>query len=172
MVLMAIIGELGSGKTLSLTYMAFRNWLKGKEIFSNYRLNFPHVRVKSIKQIDKMREGFFAGDELWLWLDSRASRKKVNIVVSSILAKSRKRGIHIAYTTQSFRQIDIRIRNITDFFGIPKLSPDEKYCTFHMVSNPGYERIRSFRFPTHPFFNLYDTSEEIDPDLEIGEEED
>ena len=65
MVLMGIVGSLGSGKTLALTYLAWRNWhLKGRRIFSNYNLyGFPFTKVDAIPSIERMQNGFFAGDE-------------------------------------------------------------------------------------------------------------
>jgi len=66
MVLMAITGNLGSGKTLSLTYLAYRNLLKGMKIYSNYHLKMPYTHVGTVKQLDRMTQGFFAGDESWL----------------------------------------------------------------------------------------------------------
>jgi hypothetical protein len=70
-VLFCIVGELGCGKTLALTYLAWNNWSKrGKRIFSNYNLyGFPFTKINSIPDLDLMKEGFFAGDELWLWVD-------------------------------------------------------------------------------------------------------
>lgn len=55
--------SLGSGKTLSLTYLAYRNLVKGLKIYSNYHLGFPFEYVSNVKQLNKMQEGFFAGDE-------------------------------------------------------------------------------------------------------------
>lgn len=161
MVLMAICGELGAGKTLSLTYLAFRNYCKGRKIFSNYTLAFEHERIEKIEDIENIRNGFFAGDELWLWLDARSSLKEKNRVISSILLKSRKRDVHIAYTTQSFKQIDKRIRNITDFIAIPMLSPDEKWCKLIVMTNPNMSLVKMYKFRTEPYFSLYDTTEEI-----------
>lgn len=71
MVLMCIVGELGSGKTLTLTYLAWKNFYKkGRDVYSNYNLyDIPHTKVQSLNDLEKMRDGFFAGDELWLWLD-------------------------------------------------------------------------------------------------------
>jgi len=92
---MCIVGELGAGKTLTLSYLAWKNhFIKGRDIFSNYSLyGMPHTRIRSLADLEKMRDGFFAGDELWLWLDSRTSSKQMNKVTSDILLKSRKRGL-------------------------------------------------------------------------------
>jgi len=163
MVLMAFVGELGAGKTLSLTYFAYLNYLKGIKIYSNYHLNFPYEPVRTLEDIEDMREGFFAGDELWLWMDSRASQNKKNRVISAILLKSRKRNIQIAYTTQSFGQIDLRVRRITDFIAVPMLSPKENWCRVLIMSNPSMTKVRWLKFKTEEIFPLYDTAEEIEP---------
>jgi hypothetical protein len=69
---------IGAGKTLALTYLAWRNYLKGKQIFTNYNLTFPEIvddikrnvrannpsnihRITRITAIEEMRDGFFAG---------------------------------------------------------------------------------------------------------------
>lgn len=64
MVLFAIVGELGAGKTLALSYLAWNNWFKkGRRIFSNYDFyGFPYTKVDSIPDLEKMQSGFFAGD--------------------------------------------------------------------------------------------------------------
>ncbi|KXH75943.1 MAG: hypothetical protein AM326_08240 [Candidatus Thorarchaeota archaeon SMTZ-45] len=163
MVLMAFVGELGAGKTLSLTYFAYLNYLRGVKVYSNYHLNFPYIPVTSIEDIEDMKEGFFAGDELWLWMDSRASGSKKNKAISSILLKSRKRGVQICYTTQSFGQIDNRIRNITDFIACPFMSPKEQWCKVLILSRATMNKVKWLKFKTAEIFPLYDTTEEIKP---------
>lgn len=158
---MGIIGELGAGKTLSLTYLAYRNYLKGKNIFSNYHLEFPHTKIRAVEEFDKMKDGFFAGDEMWLWLDARSSITNKNKIISAILLKSRKRNIHLAYTTQSFSQVDRRIRNITDLLAIPVMSPNNSYCMLHIVTNPSQQLVKTYRYRPSDYYNLYDTTEEI-----------
>lgn len=152
--------------------------MKGRNIFTNYVLKFPVIPpdlveegqkvpivipIRSIKQIEEMREGYFAGDEIWSWLDSRVPIAKRNRVVSGILLKSRKRGIDIAYTTQSFHQVDRRIRSITDFLAVPFLNVNETICRIQVYTYPAISPVRQFKFPTAPIFELYSTNEEIEP---------
>ncbi len=162
MVLMAIVGGLGSGKTLALTYLAYRNFLKGLKIYSNYWLGFPHVKISKTTQLESMREGFFAGDELWLWLDSRVSQSKKNRIVGKILISSRKKDVNFCYTTQSFGQVDIRIRRCTDFIAQPILTPREDRCRLLVFSYPSLEYVKQFRIITKKIFPLFDTREIID----------
>ena len=162
MVLMAVIGSLGAGKTLALTYLAWRNFRKGLKVYSNYDLKIPYVPVKSTKDVLKMQEGFFAGDELWHWLDSRASMKKKNQVVGNFLLTSRKRGVNFAFTTQTFGQIDVRIRRVCDFIAMPQLTVDERVCRLMIFSHPSLQFIKLYKFRTQPIFELYDTNEVVD----------
>lgn len=174
MVLFMVTGELGSGKTLALTYLAWSNYMKKqKNIFSNYKLfGIKYQEVTHIGQIDAMREGFFAGDELWLWLDSRTSRSQKNKVVADILLKSRKRDLTIAYTSQNVHQMDRRIRDVTDFVAYPMMSPDNSFCRLEIFRGcrPSFSnRVKPpLYFLCERVFPLYNTNEEIKPvDIEV-----
>lgn len=162
MVLIGIIGELGSGKTLSLTYMALRNYYKNKTIYSNYKLNFPYKPISNVDDIVGMKNGFLCADELWTWVDSRVSGSKKNKFITMVLAKSRKRGIDIGYTAQYFKSIDVRIRSVTDFIALPKLNDKETICTLPVYSNPSFKLQKIFKFRAGQIFKLYDTNEEIE----------
>lgn len=167
MVLFSIVGELGSGKTLALTYLAWSNWFKKKKrIFSNYTLyGIPFTPVKTLPSLDKMKEGFFAGDELWLWVDSRATKNEKNRLVSSILLKSRKRGITIAYTTQSIHQVEKRIRDVTDFIGYPLMSIDNSWCRLEIFRGPKASIATRINPPVYflcePVYAMFNTYEEV-----------
>ena len=162
MVLMAVLGELGSGKTLSLTYLALRNHYKGRHIFANYHLHkIPFTLVTKPDDMLNMKDGFLAADELWTWADSRVSGSARNKFVTMILAKSRKRDIHMAYSVQYFKSIDIRIRTVTDFVCLPKMNEKETVCRLFVYSNPSMVLQRVFKFKAQPIFDLYDTKEEV-----------
>lgn len=172
MVLIAIVSELGAGKTLSLTYLAYRKYLKGMTVFANYHITFPkfsNFKEPDVRYVRKMvdflnmREGFFAGDELWMSCDSRMSATKKNKFITSILGKSRKRGIHIGYTTQNFHQMDKRIRDVTDFIAFPQLNKDESICRLEVFTLPQMTPMQSYKFRTAPLFKMYDTNEEVEP---------
>jgi len=163
--LIAILGPLGCGKTLGMTFLGLKSYFaynRRVKLYSNYHLfGVPFIYVKSPEDIEMMHEGIFLGDELWLWLDSRASQSKKNKMISKILGKSRKRGIEIFYTTQDFSQIDKRIRKITDYFCVPMLNKSETLCTL-LIYNKYMELKRCLRFRTAKIFDCYDTTEEIE----------
>lgn len=129
MVLFAVIGNPGEGKTLTMTYLLFKKWLvEGKKIYANYHLyKFPYMFVGSVSTFDKIEDGCFGGDELWLNVDAR-DRKSAKTIITNILAKSRKKNLIIYYTTQLLDSIDKRVKKITDFVASPILNADESIC--------------------------------------------
>jgi len=193
MVLIAIVGELGVGKTLTLTYLAWRNWYtKKREICSNYTLyGIPFTPIKTVEDLERMipaktptleellkiKEVFFAGDELWRWIDARCAlldisereRKRVkNKFITDILAASRKAFVTIAYTTQTIGQIDKRIRQVTDFVAYPIMKGSICHVRFFIGPRPTAAAMdKDIRFPTEPFYALFNTYERVYP-LEEG----
>lgn len=81
---------------------------------------------------------------------------------------SRKRGINIAYTAQYFKQIDVRIRTVTDFVVLPKMNSKETKCKLFVYSHPSMSLQKIWHFRTQPVFDLYDTNEEIGR-MDIGD---
>jgi hypothetical protein len=159
--LVGICGNLGAGKTLTLTFFGWYLHTKmGASIYSNYWLQFPHKIIKDLTEIDNIKGGVFLGDELWSWMDSRTFGSNKNMAISKILLKSRKRGIDIFYTAQHFKQMDVRVRRITDMLCFPEMNA-RGGCTVHFY-NYFMERTRKpITFDARFFFDKYDTEEEV-----------
>jgi hypothetical protein len=175
MVLFCITGELGAGKTMALTYLAYTNWKKGRKIFSNYLLyGFPFTLVRTIPNLDRMKEGFFCGDELWNWLetapvdkDGKDMKMKANFI-PNILLKSRKRSLTLAYTAQTIEQVKSRIRKVNDFTAYPMLNANEDICKVIIFrgGKPSMTNVMKgsdIYFYTEPVMSMYDTYEEVPP---------
>jgi hypothetical protein len=172
MVLIAVVGEMGSGKTLSTTYLAYKKYKKEKlNIFANYHIKFPPnpegeitptiTFLNGIDDVRKMRDGYACLDELWASADCRQSNTKKNKFITEVLLKLRKRGVNVAYTCQSFHQIDKRIRDVTDFIAKPHLNRDESICRLEIFSLPDMNLVKIRKFPTRPFWHCFDTNEEV-----------
>jgi len=157
-----------SGKTLTLTYLALKNWLvKGRIIYSNYHLYYvPYFEITTVRQLDIMVEGVFVADEFWVSVDARTSNKSRNRIVADIARRSRKRSLEYIYTSQTLDQIDKRIRKIQDFTGYPILNTDNTMCKV-LVFRSGYPKagkyLHTFYFRTPFIFEVFDTNEEILP---------
>jgi len=171
MVLMGIVGELGAGKTLTLTFLGWKNWIIRKQkVFSNYHLyKIPYYYISAVNQLEFPRNGVVLMDEIWRISDSRLSLKERNKFVADILGRSRKRHLHYLFTAQLIDQIDKRIRKVMDFSVYPLLNRNQTLCkiTFFRTGFPKEGNyMKTGYYKTVVVFNLYDTDEEIDMEEE------
>ena len=112
-----IKGLKGSGKTLVMTMLLLMEYLKGKKIYTNYKVFFPHeiIDVKKLVELDVELENCVIGiDELHMICDARRHGKDQNLLMSYFVLQSRHRSVNFYYTTQFERQVDIRIIENTD----------------------------------------------------------
>lgn len=158
--LLGICGNLGSGKTCTLTFLGMYFYKRGHNIFANYNLKFKYSAISSLEDIDNVKQGIFLGDELWGWIDARASISEKNKQIAKILLRSRKRGVDIFYTAQHFKQMDIRVRRITDMLLFPELQSNGK-CTIKFFNVFGNRVRRPISYNANKIFKLYDTTEEV-----------
>jgi len=117
--LFGVIGEYGDGKSSMATLIAYAEYLNGRKIYSNYHMDFPHTRVKSLADIDTMTEGSFFMDEAWYTFDSRNYSTKTNKNGSIILSKLRKRNVTGYFLLQSLDLIDGRFRSRLNAILVP-----------------------------------------------------
>jgi len=167
MVLFCIIGEMGSGKTLTAAQLAFKNWyFRKQKLYSNFHLyKMPYYFVDRVRQFDYMHEGYVLLDEIWRLIDSRLSRTTSNKFVGDILARSRKRQLVYVYTAQVIDTIDKRIRKVQDFTSL--VSTNRKETAYRVnVFRTGYIKngtyLKTFYFTSEIPKQLYSTQEEVD----------
>lgn len=189
--LVAIVGSLGKGKTLALTYLAWNNFfIKKRRVYANYTLyGIPFTPIKTLgglmslmplKNEDVMQkyEVVFCGDELWRWVSSRTigkGSKERKDIVDRILIGSRKAFVTILYTTQNLKQVDPWVRNITDLYIYPILYNGilNLYFLSNPINNPTMEQLlrystdRPVKVIAEPFFAMYNTYERV-PELDEG----
>jgi hypothetical protein len=165
-----INGVIGSGKTLTMTYFAYQAHKKGAKVLSNYGLNFPHTLITSTDILNyadehsQLKDCFLAIDEMHIFLDCRKSSK--NTALTYMILQSRKRGVNIYWTSQHFRQVDLRLRNNTDLAvechpvkvdkALKAIKLDFQKC----LGSDVMQKIRTI-FINNPeqLFKLYDTYE-------------
>ena len=156
---MGIFGGLGSGKTLTLTYFLWK--YRKNPVYANYHLGFDYSYIEDPEALLNVSEGYLGLDELWAWMDSRVSGSKKNRILGHFLLTSRKRNCHVLYTTQHFKQVDVRVRNITDILVFPKYDSKSKTLAIEMVSQYDPKFHRKFSIDARPLFKIYNTNEEI-----------
>lgn len=179
-ILCAIVGGIGNGKTLFLTYLAMLHYKTGYKIVSNYHLNIPNFPIKILEDIEKILKEYgkkifymFAFDEGWIYIDSRLSQTKKNVVWTRFMNQTRKVGFDVFITSQHIGQIDVRVRDVMDRFFFPQITKWEgkprKSKPLEMVINcvqrnvlGNLETYKTLKFKVvDGWLNLYDTSEVI-----------
>ena len=173
--IVGIVGDMGSGKTLLMTALLLNDSKEKKGIFTNYNVKFPRKlldihEVENLFTIDLKSKISFGIDEMHIFMDSRSASK--NRVISYWILQTRKRGIDLYYTTQYFHQIDRRLRNATLYkiecnnYGDEK-SPNLMFSVFKRVEMNDDEiwtPIKDFIIADiHKYFKFYDTTELINP---------
>lgn len=158
--LIAIAGTQGSGKTLLMSILStFLAQQTNSPLTSNYSLKGSK---KILKQSDlwDTNNSIMCLDELWLTMDSRLSRD--NVFLTRFINQTRKKGLVVFYTTQHMSQVDLRIRNATDYLifcenkngEIVVKFIDYQYGIIHkqfVISDP------------KKFYPLYDTYQVLQP---------
>lgn len=156
--LVVLTGTLGQGKTLSMSVLAlYLKQQSGLKVYANYSLT-GSIRVRTFKELLECESGILAFDEAHISFDSRLY--KDNVKSTHWFAMTRKKGLIVMMTTQTFGQIDLRMRNLTDYLIVCKKTDTgvwlqlinwQERKLMHRVHLDNIKR----------FFTIYDTYEII-----------
>jgi hypothetical protein len=185
--LVAILGNLGKGKTLTLTYLGWNNFfIRRKKIYSNYDLyGIPYTKITTIGSLEALmplenenvlykQEVVFLGDELWRWVSARTigkGAKAMKDLIDRILLGSRKAFVTVMYTTQNLAQVDPWVRRTTDLFIYPIINNGilNIYFLSNPVSNPTLQQLYKYstdkplRVLVEPFYAMFNTYQRVPP---------
>jgi hypothetical protein len=80
-----------------------KNWFfRRQPVYANLDLyRVPYYKIDRISQMDSMKDGFVAFDEMWTVLNSRASLSQKNKIVNGIILRSRKRNLNYTQTVRN-----------------------------------------------------------------------
>lgn len=179
-----IFGNLRSGKTWFLTWLALQQFNHGATVISNYTITFAKIVLPAeiiiakidefVKQYDKI---FLAIDDLQRIMDSRDSTTGENKQAEDVTINSGKDGITIAGTAQLKSMVDKRYREIADYYVVcrrkgktrdPKARihayvAHENFMAKHGITVKKYTK----RVDTDNVHNLYDTRQKIQTDRRL-----
>lgn len=164
-------GQLAVGKTLSGVIEAYDRYRRGRQVFSNIHLSFPHEPIKEPKDFIHLQNGFVLADELWSLIDNRRAMSKLNDIMTIICIRSSKKHFEIFYT-QQYLQIDPRLAYITNIWIQPRtFDKYNRVCTrdngftpeyiIQETRDPNWRKIGDFVIPCRQYIDLYDN--EADP---------
>lgn len=163
----AIIGDLGAGKTLFLTYLADRYYKEGLNVFANYELlktPYTPLDFKELATFPKhVKNGVLLMDEGHIDGDAYNFLRKGVRDMGKFITQIRKRKLILFFTTQDFASIFIRLRELTNYImliepvtmtGISSVTTYDKRNGMLLV----HKRI----YKLDKYFNAYHTEEIID----------
>ena len=116
MALCSIEGPMGSGKSGILAYLGYKDYLKGRKIYSNFHVNFPYTPFNEeifYRMIDEdfdLNNCHILADEGYVYMDSRTSMSRLNRAVNYYSVQTRKRNVDLSITTHMYTRLDRRIR--------------------------------------------------------------
>jgi len=166
LVLVAIIGSIGSGKTLLMVLFAF---LSSREIYSNFKISLSRYKALEVMDLLELKDNIdVLIDEGYTWLESRTSGSILNRYLSYIVLQSRKRTIDIIISAQMFSSLDVRFREQCDLIiKCEKIVKKKKIAGFKysfLFVESNLERTFFLDIKeARKYFDMYDTYEIVEP---------
>jgi hypothetical protein len=164
--ILGFIGELGAGKTLNA--VLWSEYLKKLsqdkiDIYSNFYI-FNSKRFSSVNELLNISNAVIVYDEIHSDINSRIWWQNTDII--NFFLQLRKRNNFLIFTTQNIKQVDVRLRNITNFlFYCLKNKNKIKVYIFdfqnNILKNNYYLDLKELK--ENNFFNLYNTFEVVKP---------
>jgi ABC-type multidrug transport system ATPase subunit len=162
--IIGIFGEMGSGKTLLLTILGKYAYDMGYKIYSNYKVNFEYTPVDIFQLLDMNLENcVLLLDEAYNYLDARLSQTQINTLLSHLVFQTRKRNVHLLFTAQLLRSVDVRLRNLLNLIIVAqKVNKGFKYTIFKETKVFSlYLKEKDAK----KFYTLYNTYEVIEDEI-------
>jgi hypothetical protein len=160
--IIGITGKMGSGKTLLMSLFGFF-FSEIVPVYANYSTIFAHP-LKSLKQLFSIEKGVVLIDEIHLQIDSRSWYGKKQIQFTHWLNQTRKKNLLLIYTSQHFKQVDVRLRRATDLL-IQAVSFRNFFKYIFIEPNTGIilKVLKANKEKMKEFYNIYNTFEFIHP---------
>jgi len=168
--LVIVIGNLGSGKTLIMLLLIL---LENREIWSNFKINIPNYRELGIPDLFELKDNIvILMDEGYSWIESRVSSSSLNEYISSIIFHTRKSFTDIYLTTPMLSTIDKRFRKQANFIiecqHRNNFNSDNFNYVFHDVNNNTYGKFTLPYNKAKKYFKLYNTYEKVESHRKKG----
>lgn len=201
----AIVGDpesaKGSGKTATMAFLQYLDWISGRRIISNVEYEFPYEKLNFMEIIEDLESGDPKGklkykncsigiDEIHLALPSGMAIGHVmeTTLIVNFLLQSRKLGIDVYFTVHREMNVNNKVRNQIErsFMAIKYHIDDDSHCTLDRCDKPHYIEVRNVT-NEYDYFNseiitinpavvgqLYDTNQLLDilPEKYFGAEKD
>jgi len=160
-----VYGDLGSGKTLFLAYIALHE--PDVPILSNFPIRTPNRKPLEPEMLMDLPypKAVIMIDEAYTWLESLVTGSQMNRYWTYILFQSRKRGLYFYITAQLPRTINIRFRELADFTVWCSRGVNGFQYTIEKETVSGIY-MKSYTLPfakAEKYYGLYDTLQVVKP---------
>lgn len=163
----AILGRRGSFKTCFAVRTCYLNQQRGKTIYSNINLNFPHERFTLdmlVTMPPQLQNTIVFIDEIQKWADAYKFFAKDSIALSNFVTQIRKLRVTLIFTTQFLRHTITRLRDQVDIIFIMKRVERGELSIAYVQELDatvfeGEDLILEFFFDGRRYFSMYDTNE-------------
>jgi hypothetical protein len=184
--IIAVIGDIGSGKSLWMTFLIYSLCKEAKStIYSNYALAIKGTDI--VRMDKKFLKSFFdikgrafttvkniilAIDEISTFIDSYDQMLKPNKIFSKFILQSRKRDVTFIYSAQHLNSlVPKRIRLVTNYIVRPEYDDDADVLHYSVFRFDGVNESLLCEKQIEQasrYFRFYDSYKEIDI-LEVDE---
>ena len=160
--IVAILGNLGHGKTLTAvslaTILKLLNDQLGNEvtILSNTPLNIEHEFLTSMNQLEERYNTIMLIDEFYLIADSYSWQSSSSFMTTDVSMDLRKRNNMIILTAQYANQISKRVRQLITLFIKPQQEHDFIF-KLNLANVGNGADIDYCMMNLRPFIDVYDT---------------
>ena len=166
----AIIGDIGSGKTLLMAYFATES---EREVYANFKIDIPNYnKLDKLGLVELEKDVDVFVDEVHMIADSHLSMSVLNRFAGYEALQQRKDSADLYISSQFFHMIDNRLRDLVHTLikctciG-DKDNPDGFYYEFLDVESgiitEWYFSIENVRW----LFDVYNTYEKIKPSRKL-----
>ena len=160
--IIAVLGNLGHGKTLTAVSLATMLKLINEElgndvtILSNTPLNIEHEFLERMSQLQDRRNTIMLIDEFYLIADSYSWQSSSSFMTVDVSMDLRKRNNKIILTSQYYNQIAKRVRQLITLFIKPQRIND--FIFKLNLANVGEGADFDYcMMNLKPFINIYNT---------------
>lgn len=163
----AIVGDTGTGKTLTMTMLAKEYQKAGLKIFSNftlYGIEYEEIEFNDIVDFPEyLHDGVILIDEAHIGTDAYAFFTARVKEITKFATQTRKRRLIFIYTTQVLTQVAKRLRDLTTYiiYCQETITAGIIYLEIH-DRNPDDSFIQGKVFDGRSYFDNYDTDEIIE----------
>jgi hypothetical protein len=173
------VGKPGSGKTYALVRLSYKLINEGRDIFSNFHIDFKSMPLKKghgsvyywtdIIQLIPVKQGEIIIDEAQIYMNSR-DWKNLPKIMQYKLQQHRKQGLNIHGAVQNVRRIDTVARELVNSVYQCKILLGRLFFVKEYdIEDIDKETRKSYSislyFLNKKLANCYDTLQEIDQNV-------